>query len=348
MYSHVGKESKSSRIESLSTWNRVLLLLTLAGLGIGIAALVLWSGKTTQQSALALYDDTTQYLTASDEWTDIFFTGHLNVIGGDWEPAYTQNTTMIVSRRDAGHYLMYLTVQTGLTTQAPTATPTESPTATPTEAPTDAPTKAPTEAPTVAPTSPTKAPTEAPTATPTPAPSAAPTPPTKAPTEAPTVAPTPPTPAPTVAPTVAPTAPTKAPTAAPTTSPTTAPTKAPTAAPTESPTEAPTAPTEAPTFDPVACVSPTIYIRAVRKRFGQTTFVEVPGSRTFVTHSPFLAKQFETRTNAGDIFKFQWMSPCQYLVLTPEPLDDPAFGPLVYEYPDDLPVSATLIVSATN
>jgi hypothetical protein len=334
-------------VRSLRSWQIVLGVGLLAALAIGIAALVLWA-QAPGVSMIALYSNVEQHLDTADTWTDIMFQSRLHHQSDDW--SHARNDSIVLYSVGTGasrHFMVYLSVQAGLDTQAPTAAPTTAPTTAPTAAPTVTPTEAPTAAPTVAPTPPTASPTAAPTVTPTPAPTAAPTPPTPAPTAAPTVAPTPPTPAPTTAPTVAPTPPTKAPTQAPTTAPTPAPTTAPTTAPTEAPTEAPTPPTEAPTFRPVVCDSPAYYIRAVVLHADGSSFVEVAGSRTWVTHNTFLSKSFEMDARNGDEFKFQWMSPCVYLTLTPVPIDNPLLGALNWhaDGPQPTDVSATLIIT---
>jgi hypothetical protein len=138
----------------------------------------------------------------------------------------------------------------------------------------------------------------------------------------------------------------------------------PTAAPTTAPTAAPTillkkrgmqemAQTEAPTLIPVACTSTIYYIRAVRHSREVDEFVEIKGSRTFVSHNVFLSKTFAVHARDRDIFKFQFLSECAYLVLTPVPLDSVLIGALHHHDDDDVdpnsdvtyPSSATLVIS---
>jgi hypothetical protein len=140
----------------------------------------------------------------------------------------------------------------------------------------------------------------------------------------------------------------------------------PTVAPTTSPTAAPTiltkkrgmqemAQTEAPTLIPTACVGSIYYIRAIRRdnRDRDDGFVEIPGSLTFASHDVFASKTFAVHARAGDVFRFQFLSSCAYLVLTPVPLNNPLIGALHHDDDDDddavsaitYPSSATLVIS---
>lgn len=119
--------------------------------------------------------------------------------------------------------------------------------------------------------------------------------------------------------------------------------------------------TESPTAEalPPACNSTLYYIRAVRQSHEREShesherapFFEVPGSFTWITHTVFLSKTFAVRVRKGEVFKFQWMSPCPYLVLTPVPLDNLPIGPLHHNDEDrptngTYPSSATLVISS--
>lgn len=182
--------------------------------------------------------------------------------------------------------------------------------------PTPAPTAAPTNVPTAAPTAtPTNAPTKSPTATPT-------NTPTQAPSGSPTVAPTQaPSGSPTAAPTKAPTqAPTQSPTTAPTAAPTNAPTQSPTAAPTTAPTTAPTAAPTAPPCPPV----PSISTRLVVQQGADPAFYQVSAVHTQqVDASTDMLLTVVTGLTAhpGDVYKFQWLSDCATMTLSPAPVD---------------------------
>lgn len=99
---------------------------------------------------------------------------------------------------------------------------------------------------------------------------------------------------------------------------------------------------------PSECDSPVYYIRAVVQEGATGPFIEVPGSRTWVTHNVFLSKSFEVSVGHSDIFKYQWQSPCIYLALTPVPIDNPLLGALHW-HDEDTPtdVSATVVISNT-
>jgi hypothetical protein len=131
----------------------------------------------------------------------------------------------------------------------------------------------------------------------------------------------------------------------------TPPTAAPTGAPSPAPTTAaPTAkkrdivdmeqgPTAAPTLIPTACndtAGITYMIRAVQQFHEGGNWYEVFASNTFGTQRvTYLSKTFTVNANAGDHLKMQWMSSCQYVVLTPTALNAPLIGPLSWNDDDD-------------
>jgi len=266
------------------------------------------------REAHSLWDDQVQNLDTANVWTDIHFSGE-SIKRGDWR--HSHGSSKLRSKQE-GIIVMHFSVQTEVTmppTNAPTPVPTPVESDPPTTKPTSAPTLAPTEIPTPSPTRvPTSAPTQAPTANPTTKPSAAPT-------QAPTMAPT--------------TKPTASPTHAPTQAPSPSPTEPPTPPPTfESPPEEPTeAPTQESPFSgasiPTACNTPLYYIRAVRQNRGDGLFVEFPLSLTSGSHNSFLSKTFLVHTHVNDVFKFQWLSNCLFLVLTPGTLHNSSLSAIV-------------------
>ena len=148
----------------------------------------------------------------------------------------------------------------------------------------------------------------------------------------------------------------------------TPPTAAPSAAPTVAPTVAPTAkkrdvedtvaqeqgPTAAPTLIPLACNDSTIiyFIRAVQQYREFGNWYEVFGSNTFGTsRMTYLSKTFLVDARSGDHIKFQFMSACQYVALTPVALNAPLIGALDWHEHDDdwrlgksFPTSSTVVI----
>jgi len=146
--------------------------------------------------------------------------------------------------------------------------------------------------------------------------------PTDAPTEAPTAAPSEvPTTAPTAVPTEAPTAaPSATPTKAPTGSPTAVPSAAPTTEePTEEPTPAPTSELSEATIDIAACLT---YTRVMLQRSPDPTFYQVGADYVpQLTGDLLLTVISHLHTQGGDVYKFQWITDCLSMSLSPTPID---------------------------
>jgi len=129
---------------------------------------------------------------------------------------------------------------------------------------------------------------------------------------------------------------------------TVAPSAAPTPAPPGKKRSLEEAHTEAPTLIPTACNGTISYsIRMLRQFRHKGKFHELKGSITWVTHSVYLSKTFAVHAHVGDVFKAQFMSTCQYVVLTPVPLSGVLLGALSDDDDDDVTSTHTFPSSAT-
>ena len=117
----------------MRAWQIALGLLALAGVAMSIAALVL-ATRQPSISTLSVYSDAAQYLSEPDEWSDIVYQGELFRQSDDW--VHTTGSALLqYTNGQTRHFMMYMSVQAGLDTMAPTSAPTTAPTRAPTSAP---------------------------------------------------------------------------------------------------------------------------------------------------------------------------------------------------------------------
>ncbi len=85
-------------------------------------------------------------------------------------------------------------------------------------------------------------------------------------------------------------------------------------------------------------------IRATRQAADSDSIFEVPGSLTYSGGMNFyLSKQFVIDATAGDLFRFQFASPCGQLSLQPSPY---VFAQEPTPAVDSFPASVTLVISS--
>lgn len=87
-------------------------------------------------------------------------------------------------------------------------------------------------------------------------------------------------------------------------------------APTEQPT---TAPTGAPTAP--QCASTESYVRLLKRSAATGVWAPVSQLIRLPNYQTFLHASVQVMATRGDVYKFQWLSPCPLLALTPQPLN---------------------------